>query len=107
MKRISGNIPGLALAGTVVMALVGSANAAMLDGYPDVIICQVTDFKELSYLHRVNEDGSAMYMTLGQQLATLTSDGTFQREGVPDCNGKSLEQLEKDGQTRDIYTPAG
>lgn len=107
MNRTIRNLPGLACAGTVLISLVGSADAAMMDGYPDVIVCQVTDFKAFAYLHRVNDDGSAMYMTLGQQLATVTPDGIFQREGVPDCNGKSLQQLEKDGQTRDLYSSGG
>jgi hypothetical protein len=74
------------------------ALAEMIDGYPDAIVCQFTDFRSIGYLHRVNDDGSALYMTLGQEIAQVSADGVFHREGAKDCDGKTLEQLEDDGQ---------
>jgi hypothetical protein len=97
------NIPRLAFAYAVLLSLSGPAAAAIIDGYPDVVVCRSGDFQAIAYLHRVNDDKSAIYMTLGEQFATVTPDGIFHRDGVPDCDGKSLQQLEQDGQTRNLH----
>ncbi|MCB1486200.1 MAG: hypothetical protein KDJ88_01955 [Bauldia sp.] len=92
MRRVAASI-GVTLALFATPAL-----AEMIDGYPDAIVCHVSDFRSIGYLHRVNDDGSAIYMTLGQELARVTADGVFHREGAKDCDGKTLKQLEADGQ---------
>ncbi len=97
------NVPRWAFAYAVFLSLTGSAAAAIIDGYPDVVICRAGDFRVIGYLHRVNDDKSAIYMTLGEQFATVTPDGIFHRDGIPDCDGKSLQQLEEDGQTRELH----
>ena len=92
MRRVRAGI-GVALSVAATPAL-----AEMIDGYPDAIVCRVSDFRSIGYLHRVNDDGSALYMTPGQELAQVTPDGVFHRQGAKDCDGKTLKQLEADGQ---------
>jgi hypothetical protein len=77
--------------------------ASMVEGFPDIVICRAGDIRTIGYLHRVMDDGSAVYMALGGEFATVTPDGVLHREGAEDCDGKSLEQLEQDGQTRETY----
>jgi hypothetical protein len=48
----------------------------------------------------MNDDGSAVDKTLGNAYTTATPDRVFHRAGAKDCDGKTLEQLEQDGQTR-------
>ncbi|MCP4382963.1 MAG: hypothetical protein GY798_16340 [Hyphomicrobiales bacterium] len=74
------------------------AAAEIIEGYPDVVVCRSQDARTAVYLHQVRDDGSAVYMTLGEGFATVSPDGIFSREGAKDCDGKTLEQLEKDGQ---------
>jgi hypothetical protein len=82
------------------------AAASMIEGFPDVVICRAGDMQTVGYLHRVMDDGSAVYMALGGEFATVTPDRILHREGASNCDGKSLEQLEQDGQTRETYEGA-
>ena len=91
----------------MMLTIAAPALAATIEGYPDVVICRSGDKRTVTYLHRVNDDGSATYMTLGDQFATVTPDGIFRRDGAADCDGKSLEQLEQDDQTRDLGGSGG
>jgi hypothetical protein len=51
----------------------------------------------------VRDDGSAIYKPLAAaNYATLSPDHVFHLEGAKDCDGKSLDQLKKDGRTRDL-----
>ena len=86
----------------VAMAAPGAPAAAeLVKGYPEAIICKTVDYRALVYLDRVNADGSAVYMALGgSAFATVTPDGVLHHEGAKDCDGKTLDQLEKDGQAR-------
>lgn len=79
------------------------AAAGMIEGYPDIVICRAGEMRTIGYLHRVMDDGSAVYMALGGEFATVTPDRVLHREGASDCNRKTLEQLERDGQTRDAF----
>lgn len=83
------------------------AVAEIVEGYPDAIVCRTAGMFVVGYLHRVGDDGTATYMTLGDQFATVSPDGIFHRDGTADCDGKSLEQLRQDGQTRDFGSPGG
>jgi hypothetical protein len=80
--------------------------AGIIEGFPDVVICRAGEMRTIGYLHRVMDDGSAVYMALGGEFATVTPDRILHREGASDCNGKSLDQLERDGQTRNTYEDA-
>jgi hypothetical protein len=77
------------------------ANAEVFAGYPDVVICSVGQSKEASYIATVRDDGSAIYRPLAAtNFDTVTPDHVFHHQGAKDCDGKSIEQLKKDGQTR-------
>jgi hypothetical protein len=82
--------------------LVGAkANAEMIKGYPDAIICHSGDSRVIAYLDDVKDDGSALYKPLlADFYATVTPDHIFHHQGTKDCDGKSIDQLAKDGQTR-------
>ena len=80
----------------------GGARAEMFEGYPDVIICRAENVRAPTYIAFVNDDGSAVYKTLGDAYATVTPDHVYHRQGVKDCDGKTLDQLVKDGQTREF-----
>ena len=87
----------------VALPLSTPAVASMIEGFPDVVICRAGAMRTIGYLHRVLDDGSAVYMALGGEFATVTPDRILHRDGAEDCDGKSLEQLERDGQTRETY----
>lgn len=80
------------------------AAAGMVEGYPDVVICRSGEMRTIGYLHRIMDDGSAVYMmALGGEFATVTPDRILHREGASDCDGKSLEQLQRNGQTGEVF----
>jgi hypothetical protein len=75
----------------------------MLKGYPDAIICHAGDSRLIAYLAVVKDDGSALYKPLlADFYATVTPDHVFHHQGTKDCDGKSIAELEKDGQTREL-----
>ena len=79
------------------------ADAEMLKGYPDAIICHAGDSRLIAYLAVVKDDGSALYKPLlADFYATVTPDHVFHHQGTKDCDGKSIAELEKDGQTREF-----
>jgi hypothetical protein len=88
---------------TVAIAVLAAstANAEMFKGYPDAIICRAGDSRVVLYLAGIKDDGSALYKPpLAEFYATVTPDHIFHHQGAKDCDGKSTDQLEKDGQTR-------
>ena len=77
------------------------ANAEMIKGYPDAIICHPGNSRVIAYLDDVKDDSSALYKPLlAETYATVTPDHILHYQGTKDCDGKSIDQLEKDGQTR-------
>jgi hypothetical protein len=83
----------------------GQADADMFKGYPDAIICRAGDARVVAYLASVKDDGSALYKPpLAELYLTVTPDHIFHHQGTKDCDGKSLDQLRKDGQTRTFST---
>jgi hypothetical protein len=90
----------IAAIGVLVAA---EAYAEMFKGYPDEIICRVGDSQIITYLAAVKDDGSALYKPLlAEFYATVTPDHIFHHQGTKDCDGKSIDQLVKDGQTRTL-----
>jgi hypothetical protein len=86
----------------------GTANAEMFKGYPDVIICHAGDSRVIAYLAGLKDDGSALYKPLlAEFYGTVTPDHIFHHQGTKDCDGKSIDQLEKDGQTRTLGSGGG
>lgn len=88
------------LIASVSLSTATSAQAEIFKGYPDAIICRGGDVRAVGYIAQLRDDGSAVYSALGDAYATVTPDGVFHREGAKDCDGKTLEQLQQDGQTR-------
>ena len=85
----------------IAIAVATEADADMFKGYPDVIICHAGDSRIVAYLAAVKDDGSALYKPpLADFYATVTTDHIVHHPGTKDCDGKSISQLEKDGQTR-------
>jgi hypothetical protein len=51
------------------------ANAEMIKGYPDAIICHLGNSRVIAYLDDVKDDGSALYKPLlAETYATVTPD---------------------------------
>ena len=87
----------------IASTLAFQSRAEMIPGYPDVIICSTPAAKFILRLEKVFADGSAAYsanVTTG--VAMVSPDGVFNRRGQNDCHGKTLDQLKRDGQTRDL-----
>ena len=96
--RTLATIPAL-----IVSSLGVQAQAEMIPGYPDVIICTTAGAKFILRLEKVFADGSAAYSAdLASGVAMVSPDGVFNRPGKNDCHGKTLDRLKRDGQTRDL-----
>jgi len=88
-------------AAAIIALTAGKADADMLKGYPDAIVCNAGDSRIVAYLAAVKDDGSALYKPpLADIYVTVTPDHILHHPGTKDCDGKSISQLEKDGQTR-------
>jgi len=80
--------------------IASSASAEMIKGYPDTILCRGGDTRGIAYIAGVKDDGSAVYRVLSAEIyLTVTPDRVVHHHGSKDCDGKSLDQLAKDGQT--------
>ena len=87
----------------IVSSLAFNARAEMIPGYPDVIICTTAGGKFVLRLEKVSADGSAAYSAnVTSGVAVVSPEGVFNRPGQNDCHGKTLDQLRRDGQTRDL-----
>ncbi len=87
----------------IVTSLAWHARAEMIPGYPDVIICTTAGAKFILRLEKVMADGSAAYSAnVTSGVAMVSPEGVFNRQGQNDCHGKTLDQLKRDGQTRDL-----
>ncbi len=93
------------LARSMLLALAlisaSAARADMIEGYPDVIVCEVRSGQVLLYLSEVTADGGAVYR-VGREGVKVGPDRVFRRENAPDCNGKTLERLRDEGKTRSL-----
>ena len=87
----------------IATSLAGHTRAEMISGYPDVIICTTKGAKFILRLEKVMVDGSAAYSAnVTSGVAIVSPEGVFNRPGQNDCHGKTLDQLKRDGQTRDL-----
>jgi hypothetical protein len=93
------------IVGLVVSASFSAATAAqaeIFEGYPDAIVCRSADRQVVVYIDVIKDDGSAIYKTLGNDVAQVTPDHVFHRLNAKDCDGKTLEQLKQEGKTREL-----
>ena len=91
------------LSAAIAVLVAAEADAEVFKGYPDAIVCRAGDSQIVAYLAGVKDDGSALYKPpLAEFFATVTPDHIFHHQGTKDCDGKSLDQLKKDGQTRTL-----
>jgi hypothetical protein len=97
-SQFAGAIRGLVVSASLLAAT--TAHAEIFEGYPDAIICKGPNFRAIGYISQVRDDGSAVYMSLTQAFGIVTPDRVFHREGLKDCDGKTLEQLKQEGKTR-------
>ena len=105
--RMSSDMNGIrrlaTIAALIATSLAVPAQAEMIPGYPDVIICSTAGSKFVLRLEKVSADGSAAYSAnVTSGVAVVSPEGVFNRPGQNDCHGKTLDQLKRDGQTRDL-----
>src|SRR5262245_38649265 len=96
--QFAGAVIGLVVSATFSAAT--TAKAEIFEGYPDAIICRLANIQAVHYIGFLQQDGSAIYMTPANRNGTVTPDHVFHRPGAKDCDGKTLDQLKQDGQTR-------
>lgn len=90
---------GVALCGTSLSRM---ARAEIFTGFPDGIVCKAPKFKIVFYVDRQDGDGVVWYKTMERQVAKIDKQGVFRRQNGRDCNGKTVEQLRKQGKTFDV-----
>ena len=92
MFRIS-TIASLALALLLAFAT-EDANAQLVQGYPDAIVCDVPEGKVVAYLNQVQKDGTAIFMSQNRQYAKWMKDGTVLRNDkpFPGCKSHSFSK---------------
>ncbi len=83
------------------MALsIPTTEAQIIQGYPDVILCDGRKHRIVLRIDRLMHDGSAIYKDMQGRVATVGRDRIFRREGAVDCDGMTLEALRDAGKTR-------
>ena len=100
-KQFNVGLIALAVAVCVVL-LPRMAPAEIFSGFPDVIVCTPQKWKIVFYVDRQDDDGVVWYRTMERQVSQIDKQGIFRRKNGPDCNGKSVEQLRKEGKAFDV-----
>ncbi len=86
-----------------LMIFPGSSYPGVIEGLPDIIVCEKADGgKIVLTIIQTFADGSVAYRGRGNNVAIVGADGVMRREGAPDCNGKTLEQLRSEGKAFDL-----
>ena len=81
----------------------GPSYSGIIEGFPDIIVCnKAGGGKVVLKILQTFADGSAAYRGLGNNVAKVGADGVILREGSPDCNGITLEQLRIEGRAFDL-----
>ncbi len=75
--------------------------AGVIEGYPDVIVCNEKNFRIVLYIDRHLKDGTALYRGGGGGVLKVDKNGVLNRPNA-DCHGKTIEDLRKQGQTLDF-----
>ena len=100
------------LAGAVgFIALSPVVNAGVFGDAPDAIVCSVDDpidvqpwDKLVFYVSARLENGGILYKTLTSNpvLVTVGPDGRLDARNLVDCDGKSVDELRKEGRAFDL-----
>ena len=81
----------------------GLSYSGVIEGFPDIIVCNKTaGGKVILRIMQTFADGSAAYRGPGNNVVIVSTDSVMRREGAPDCNGKTLEQLRGESKAFDI-----
>jgi hypothetical protein len=93
------------LAGAAMLAVLHPAEAGLLEGVPDAIVCDFENGKLVVYAARRMADGSTLYEALEREfmtIITIDAQGILHWENRPDCDGKSVDQLREEGKAFDF-----
>lgn len=92
-----------------------SPQAAIIEGFPDGIICSVKDptgflpWEELVfYVSAHTRDGETLYKTLTSDpvVIIVSNDGVLNAANLADCDGRSVEELLESGRAFYLTPPA-
>jgi uncharacterized protein YdaL len=90
----------------LVLVMTGRpTNAEILQGVPDVIVCDVGKGKIVVYVARRLDDGSTLYEALEREFVaevTIDANGVLHWENQPNCDGKNIQQLRDQGSVFDF-----
>jgi len=88
-----------------MLTLLRPAAAGLLEGVPDVIVCDLGKGKLVVYVARRLDDGSTLYESLEREfmtVITIDAQGILHWENRPGCDGKSVDQLREEGKAFDF-----
>lgn len=74
------------------------SRAGVIEGYPDLIVCNEKNFRIVIYIDRQLKDGTVLYSGGGGGVLKVDKNGVLDRPNT-DCHGKTIEELRKKGQT--------
>ena len=81
----------------------GPSYSGIIERFPDIIVCnKANGGKVVLTIMPTFTDGSAAYRGPGNNVIKVGADSVIRREGAPDCNGKTLEQLRSEGRAFDV-----
>lgn len=92
-----------------------TTHAAIIEGFPDGIICSVKDptgflpWEELVfYVSAHTRDGETLYKTLTSDpvVIIVSNDGVLKAANLADCDGRSVEELLESGRAFYLTSPA-
>ena len=98
-------VRSILLACAAMLAMLHPAAAGLLEGVPDVIVCDLGKGKQVVYVARRLDDGSTLYESLEREfmtVITIDGQGILHWENRPGCDGKSVDQLREEGRAFDF-----
>lgn len=110
-RRAGASTALVAVAALAAAAAVPHSHAAAFAPLPDVIVCSVDDpldalpwDRVVFYVSVRLEDGGVLYKSLTSNplLLTLDADGVVRAENLQDCDGRSADELRRQGRAFDF-----
>jgi hypothetical protein len=89
----------------VMITALRPAAASLLEGVPDVIVCELGKGKLVVYVARRLDDGSTLYESLEREfmtVITIDAKGVLHWDNRPGCDGKTVDQLREEGKAFDF-----
>ncbi len=92
----------------------GSASSAIIEDFPDAIVCSVKDptgflpWEELVfYVSAHTRDGDTLYKTLTSDpvVIIVTTEGILQASNLADCDGRPITELLESGRAFYLTQP--